>query len=87
MTGHDKQISKIITNFVLVGLISVIRAKFISKWTEDLKWVGFNYYFFVGIFILITLLILNNYLWFTITSLILILGAAIFILYKTVKNN
>ena len=87
MAGHDKQISKIITNLVLVGLISIISGKFIFKWTEDLKWVGFNYYFFAGIFILITLLILNNYLWFTITSLILILGAACFILYKVNLEN
>ena len=82
MAGHDRLISKIITNFILIGLLSFISSKLVFSWTNDRHWVGFNYYFFVGIFTLITLLIFNNYFWFTIVSILLILGSILFITYK-----
>jgi hypothetical protein len=82
MSGHNRLISKIITNFILIGIFSFLSSKLVFSFTNDIHWVGFNYYFFTGVFILITLLILNNYWWFTITSLLIILGAILFITYK-----
>lgn len=77
-----KEIAKIVTNLFLIGILSFISGKFVYKLTNDNLWFGFNYYFFVGIFILITLLLFNNYLWFTVMSMVLILGSVLFLYYK-----
>lgn len=84
----NKSIAKVITNLFIIGFLGYLSGKFVHKFTDnDNLWLGFNYYFFTGIFILVTLLIFNNYLWFTVISLVLILGAVLFIYFKANPTN
>lgn len=78
----NKIVAKIITNLFLIGFLGYLSGRFIHKFTNDNLWLGFNYYFFAGIFVLVSLLIVNNYLWFTIMSLVLILGSVLFLYFK-----
>ena len=79
---RNKIVAKILTNLFLIGFLGYLSGKFVHKFTEDNLWLGFNYYFFISIFILVSLLIINNYLWFTIMSIVLILGSVLFLYFK-----
>jgi len=79
---RNKIVAKILTNLFLIGFLGYLSGKFVHKFTEDNLWLGFNYYFFISIFILVSLLIINNYLWFTIMSVVLILGSVLFLYFK-----
>ena len=80
----NKLIVKAVTNFFLLGFLAYLSGKFVYKFTDNDKlWLGFNYYFFLSIFVLVCLLIFNNYLWFIVISLVSILGAVLFIYFKS----
>ncbi len=80
----NKLVAKVITNLFLLGFLAYLSGKFVYKFTENDKlWLGFNYYFFASVFVLVCLLIFNNYLWFTVISIVTILGAVLFIYFKS----
>ena len=84
----NKLVAKVITNLFLLGFLAYLSGKFVYKFTENDKlWLGFNYYFFACIFFLVCLLIFNNYLWFTVISIVSILGAVLFIYFKSSPNT
>ncbi len=81
-------IAKVITNLFLIGFLGYISGKFVYKFTNnDNLWLGYNYYFFASIFVLVTLLVFNNYLWFTVMSIVLILGSVLFLYFKANPVN
>ena len=76
------RITEVIIPLIVFSIISFIISKTIYTYTQDIKWMFFNYALFACIFVVFMLLKLNLYVWFIIATLITILGIILFLIYK-----
>jgi hypothetical protein len=74
--------STILQHFFILGALGFVSGKLVLKISGSLKWVYFNYYIYATLLVISLLLEYSQYLWFIVFSIVFMILAAMFLIYK-----
>jgi len=89
IVSYNKNISSIIMDystilqhFFILGALGFVSGRLVLKISSNIKWVYFNYYIYATLLVVSLLLEYSEYLWFVIFSIVFMILAAMFLIYK-----
>jgi hypothetical protein len=74
--------STILQHFFILSVLGFVSGKLVFSISGSLKWVYFNYYIYATLLVISLLLEYSQYLWFVIFSIVFMILAAMFLIYK-----